>query len=116
MASHDNFIDIYNVLTSERVGVCKGASSYITHVDWDASGKILMVDTGAKEQLFFEAPRGARQNISAAAVSQIQWASWTCVLGPAVRGIWPPGADVTDVNACARSRDGKVGWCGAGAR
>ncbi|KAB0392183.1 hypothetical protein E2I00_008549 [Balaenoptera physalus] len=105
VASHDNFVDIYNVLTSKRVGICKGASSYITHIDWDSRGKLLQVNSGAKEQLFFEAPRGKRHIIRPSEIEKIEWDAWTCVLGPTCEGIWPVHSDVTDVNAASLTKD-----------
>ena len=45
--------------------------SYISHIDWDATGKLIMANTGAKETLFFEAPRGTRQNLHEEAISQV---------------------------------------------
>ncbi|CAH1792746.1 unnamed protein product [Owenia fusiformis] len=105
VASHDNFIDIYNVLSSKRVGICKGHSSYVTHIDWDARGKLIVSNSGAKEQLFFEAPRGHRQTMKNAQIESQSWASWTGVLGHTSEGIWPPCSDVTDVNAASLSSD-----------
>ncbi|XP_040207585.1 echinoderm microtubule-associated protein-like 6 isoform X1 [Rana temporaria] len=107
VASHDNFVDIYNVLSSKRVGICKGASSYITHIDWDSRGKLLQVNTGAKEQLFFEAPRGKRYVLKSAEIERIEWHTWTCVLGPTCEGIWPAHSDVTDVNSASLTKDRK---------
>ncbi|KAI1896973.1 hypothetical protein AGOR_G00100430 [Albula goreensis] len=105
VASHDSFVDIYNVLTSKRVGICKGATSYIRHIDWDTRGKLLQVNSGAKEHLFFEAPRGKRQTIHPTEVEKVEWATWTSVLGPTCEGIWAPHSDV---NATALTRDRKL--------
>lgn len=38
----------------------------------------------------------------------VEWATATCVLGFGVFGIWSEGADGTDINAVARSHDGKL--------
>lgn len=124
MASHDNFVDIYNVVVQKRVGICKGPSSYITHVDWDkdgesfstshltsnyfSPGKLIQLNTGDRELLYFEAPRGKQQYISRDDALEIKWDTWTCVLGQSVSGIWPAYTDVTDINTACVSRDGEV--------
>ncbi|XP_033122529.1 echinoderm microtubule-associated protein-like 6 [Anneissia japonica] len=105
VASHDNYVDIYSVMGNKRVGTCKGSSSYVTHIDWDNNGKLLMVNSGAKEQLFFEAPRGKRQTLRNSEIEKQDWASWTCVLGHTCEGVWPAKCDVTDVNASCLSHN-----------
>ena len=107
-ASNDNFVDIFQVSDFKRVGVCKGPSSYITHVDWDMSGQLLMTNSGAKELLYFRAPKGKLQPISRSAAENVEWETWTSVLGPRVVGVWPHGSDVTDVNASCLSHDRKI--------
>lgn len=97
---------------------------------FSSTGKLLQVNTGAKEQLFFEAPRGRKQNISMAEVwllyflnilritdysvcpssyltvcfqfEKLDWASWTSVLGPTCEGIWPT---LSFVNAASLTKD-----------
>ncbi|XP_057714633.1 echinoderm microtubule-associated protein-like 5 isoform X2 [Corythoichthys intestinalis] len=108
VASGDTFVDIYNVMSSKRVGVCKGCLNSITHLDWDRRGKLLQVNTSAKEQFFFEAPRGKRQTIAATEVEKIDWNTWTCVLGTSVEGIWPVISEVTEVTSACLSHDKKV--------
>ncbi|KAF7251686.1 Echinoderm microtubule-associated protein-like 5, partial [Varanus komodoensis] len=92
-------------MSSKRVGICKGAASYITHMDWDIRGKLLQVNTGAKDQLFFEAPRGKKQIIPSAEAEKISWTSWTSVLGSCCEGIWPIIGEVTDVTASCLTSD-----------
>lgn len=71
-------------------------------------GKLLQVNTGAKELLYFESPRGTRQALTSASLENIQWSAWTCVLGKTCEGIWPARSDVTDVNASDRSKNGHL--------
>jgi microtubule-associated protein-like 6 len=108
VGSHENFIDIYNVESKKRVGICKGSSSYITHVEWDNDGKLLMTNSGAKELLYFEAPKGARINVNADAAAKINWSTFTSVLGPTCEGIWQPCMDITDINTTCLSKNGRT--------
>ncbi len=107
------------------VGICKANSSYITHVDWDIKGlfrlisfililcnylgKVIMTNSGAREHLFYEAPRGTRiTSIKTTDVEKMKWFTWTGVIGLTVEGIWEPATDITDVNATHLSKDEKI--------
>ncbi|XP_078612841.1 echinoderm microtubule-associated protein-like 6 [Branchiostoma floridae x Branchiostoma japonicum] len=104
VASHENHVDVYNMEKGKRVGICKGASSYITHVDWEGTGRVLQVNSGARERLFFEVPR-CKHLPMREPDKTLQWYTWTSVLGPLSSGVWPAGCDVTDVNAVSASHD-----------
>ena len=72
------------------------------------TGKLLQVNTGDREVLYFEAPRGKQHFIPQDTIETLTWSTWTCVLGPSVQGVWPPYTDVTDINAASVSSDGEV--------
>ena len=71
-------------------------------------GKLLQLNTGDREVLYYEAPRGKQQYISQDDAAELEWSTWTCVLGESCTGIWPAYTDVTDVNTACRSRDYQV--------
>ena len=108
VGSHENAVDIYSLNKRKRIGICRGASSYITHVDWSTDGKVIQINSGAKERLFYEIPSCKRVNINKQAAAGLNWERWSSVLGPEAEGIWPPYTDVTDVNATHVTKDNKI--------
>lgn len=111
VASHDNFVYIYSVSEGgrkySRVGKCTGHSSFVTHLDWSIDSQYMVTNSGDYEILFWEAPSG-KHVTNMDTVRNLQWATSTCTLGFSTFGIWPDGADGTDINAACRSHDGSL--------
>ncbi|XP_053314539.1 echinoderm microtubule-associated protein-like 4 isoform X3 [Spea bombifrons] len=112
VGSHDNFIYVYNVSENgrkySRYGKCTGHSSYITHLDWSPDNKYIMSNSGDYEILYWDIPSGCKLIRNRSDCKDIDWATYTCVLGFHVFGVWPEGSDGTDINALVRSHNRKV--------
>ncbi|KAM9365743.1 LOW QUALITY PROTEIN: echinoderm microtubule-associated protein-like 4 [Pholidichthys leucotaenia] len=112
VGSHDNFIYLYTVSENgrkySRYGKCTGHSSYITHLDWSPDNKFIMSNSGDYEILYWDVPNGCKLIKNRSECKDIDWATYTCVLGYHVFGVWPEGSDGTDINALIRSHNRKV--------
>uniref|UniRef100_A0A673B6J1 EMAP like 2 n=1 Tax=Sphaeramia orbicularis TaxID=375764 RepID=A0A673B6J1_9TELE len=110
VASHDNFVYIYAVTENgrkySRVGKCTGHSSFVTHLDWSSDSQHLVTNSGDYEILFWTSSGKHVTNMDT--VRNIEWATSTCTLGFNTFGIWPDGADGTDINGVCRSHDGAL--------
>ncbi|XP_038141876.1 echinoderm microtubule-associated protein-like 2 isoform X2 [Cyprinodon tularosa] len=111
VGSHDNFVYIYAVSENgrkySRVGKCTGHSSFVTHLDWSKDSQYLVTNSGDYEILFWEASNG-KHVTNMDIVRNLEWATSTCTLSFNVFGVWPDGADGTDINAVCRSHDGSL--------
>ncbi|XP_060943551.1 echinoderm microtubule-associated protein-like 4 [Limanda limanda] len=112
VGSHDSFIYLYNVSERgrkySRYGKCTGHSSYITHLDWSPDNNFLMSNSGDYEILYWDVPNSCKLIRNRSECKDIDWATYTCVLGYHVFGVWPEGSDGTDINALIRSHHRKV--------
>ncbi|KAM9836934.1 echinoderm microtubule-associated protein-like 3 isoform 2-T2 [Aulostomus maculatus] len=112
VGSHDNFIYIYSVTDSgrryTRFGKCNGHSSFITHLDWSKDGKYIMSNSGDYEILYWDIAGGCKLLRNRFESKDREWASYTCVLGFHVMGVWLEGSDGTDINALCRSHSERV--------
>ena len=103
VGSYDNFIDIYDVSKDYgRVGVAKGHSSYVRHLDWSADSTILQRNSGKMEILFWDMPSG-KQIMEPADTRNTEWCTWTSVAGWPVQGIWPKFSNGRDIICLDRS-------------
>ncbi|XP_053359579.1 echinoderm microtubule-associated protein-like 3 isoform X2 [Clarias gariepinus] len=112
VGSHDNFIYIYSVTEGgrryTRCGKCTGHSSFITHLDWSKDGKYIMSNSGDYEILYWDVAGGCKLLRNRFESKDREWASYTCVLGFHVMGVWLEGSDGTDINALCRSHSERL--------
>lgn len=104
--SHDNaiYIHLSNApKLKQKVKPLKKHSSYITHIDFSLDGNNIHSNCGAYELLFWDVNTGKQVTAGATQFRDDKWATWTATLGWPVQGIWPEGADGTDINATDRS-------------
>lgn len=104
VGSHDSRIRIYLTNGFKLYSECKKNLSTVTHLDWSTNSQVLQSNSTSYEILYFTAD-GKQVTSGASAYKDELWASWNCVIGWPVQGIWPKFADGTDVNAVARNKD-----------
>ncbi|XP_042876969.1 echinoderm microtubule-associated protein-like 2 isoform X9 [Penaeus japonicus] len=108
VGSRDNNIYVYQVSEDcrkyTRIGRCQGHSSFVTHLDWSADSQFLQSNSGDYELLFWNAGL-CRQIVQTSQMRDVEWASNTCTLNFSTLGIWPEGADGTDINTCAKANN-----------
>jgi WD40 repeat protein len=109
VASHDNFIDIYDTTRNYRkTSRCSGHTSHVSHFDWSTDSSTIQSNDGSYEIIYWNAENGRQIRSSVDTVeADTDWATWTCVLGFPCMGVWPDSSNGTDVNAVARSHDRK---------
>jgi WD40 repeat protein len=74
------------------------------HLDWSKDSSSLVSVSQAYELKFARVDKSAgnKADISATALKDEQWATWTCKFGFPVQGIWQ-GVDYTDINTVCAS-------------
>ncbi|XP_049795931.1 echinoderm microtubule-associated protein-like 2 isoform X2 [Schistocerca nitens] len=126
LGSRDNNIYIYQVADDgrkfSRVGRCSperrqrrtsslssllGHSSYITHLDWSEDSQHIRSNSGDYELLYWNAGL-CRQIQQSSSMRDITWATTNCTITFDTVGIWPEGADGTDVNGCCRAHEASL--------
>eukprot|EP00698_Gefionella_okellyi_P014107 TRINITY_DN389_c0_g1_i1.p1 TRINITY_DN389_c0_g1~~TRINITY_DN389_c0_g1_i1.p1 ORF type:complete len:769 (-),score=209.02 TRINITY_DN389_c0_g1_i1:235-2541(-) len=105
--SHDSYIAIVDTASGTKLGQLRGHHEAITHIDWSSDSKFLQSNSRGYELLFWDT-NSFSQVTSATAMKDVQWATWTCVLGFPVQGIWPPAAMGCDIHSVQRNGAGDV--------
>eukprot|EP00741_Cyanophora_paradoxa_P013196 tig00000178_g12748.t1 len=88
-ASRDRGIYVFSTKEFKQLGVCRGHSAAVLHMDFSADSGYLRSTCAACELLFWDPERGARVT-DLKRMAALEWASETCTFGWAVQGTCTP--------------------------
>lgn len=113
IGSHDSKISIFSVKNPQkshdsvpvltRVSTLKKHRAFITHLDFSSDGRYIHSNCGGYELLFFDCFTGEQLTSGATMLRDESWATWSCILGWPVQGVFQSGWDGSDVNMVDRS-------------
>ena len=84
MACRDGLIHLLSTKNGfKRVGVCRGHSAHVTHMDFSLDGHVLQSNDVAKDILHWDIWAGGKLISNGARTRDVKWATWSCPLG------WP---------------------------
>lgn len=89
--AHTQVIDVYEVhYDFNRVGVCKGHTAAVLHVDFSVDSKYLRSTCAAAEILYWEIP-SCKQQGRARQMKDLVWATNSVTFDWALQGLWHAG-------------------------
>jgi hypothetical protein len=112
VVSGDRAVDLYDATDRyRRIARGTGHSSAVLHVDFSEDGTRLQTTSSSGEHLIWDAKDGSRIT-DRGITERLDWDSYTCATAPHAIGCYPAGAQVTDINAFARSHAGTAAVTG----
>lgn len=109
VGAHDSQIFLYDAKNNFKpLKKMRGHPSTVAHFDFSLDSQIIMSNCTSYNILFFDCNTGKHNPSGASAYKDETWSSFTCSLGWAVQGIFPPCADGSDINSVDRAPDGTV--------
>ena len=100
----DNELFIYNIKANFKIqSKLKGSSSKILQLDFSEDAIKLQFTNISNEIFYYDVKSGKREPNGASTNKDEKWATWNCVIGWPVQGIWPPCSQGDDINAVDRA-------------
>jgi WD40 repeat protein len=91
VATREQVIDVYQVhYDFNRVGVCKGHTAAVLHIDFSVDSKYLRSSCAAAEILYWEMP-SCKQRGRGRDLKDVSWATYSVTFDWALQGFWHAG-------------------------